>query len=132
MLTVLAQLSAFEQNDSGHVLQTISFSHPPLQVMLDSVKNYLSSLYQDRLIALIHYGSSAHDLATFPDSDIDIAVVLRDINKTSDEIFRTLDFQAEFNLQYGIVLDLFFCSESDGDCASVPVISHIVAQGVYL
>jgi predicted nucleotidyltransferase len=76
------------------------------------VRNELEKLYGERLRGVYLYGSAARDQLT-PDSDIDIAIVLDEIQSRFEEIERTGDLASEISLQYDTLVAFLFISEAD-------------------
>ncbi len=67
--------------------------HPKLTVILQKIKQFLVSLYQERLQDVILYGSQARQDSQL-DSDIDLLVVLdalispyQEIDKTNQSVY---------------------------------------------
>ena len=65
--------------------------NPNLQNILQKLKLYFRSLYQDQVEAIVLYGSQARGDA-HPFSDIDILVILKNKVDFSQEIRRTSHF----------------------------------------
>lgn len=83
-----------------------------IQPVLDELRAGLEALYGDRLAEIIPYGSFARGEAQ-PESDIDIAVVLRGRVNPGLETGRMGDLLAELNLNYGELVSVFPTSEAD-------------------
>ncbi len=104
-----------------------------LPASLAKVKLDLLKLYGSRLSRLILFGSCARNEASFPDSDIDLAVVLVDPSPNVwSEISLTADLCSRFNLDFGILLNPFFCSESNFVSSSSPIYKNILSEGFLL
>lgn len=103
--------------------------HPQLEQILTTVKGYLTNLYQDRLQAMILYGSQArgdsHDA-----SDIDILVVLDEMTSPYLEIDKTGDFIADLSLKHGIVVSRHFISTEKFHSDNNPFLSNIRKEGI--
>ena len=76
------------------------------------VRSELEKLYGQRLAGVYLYGSAARDQLT-PDSDIDIAIVLDEIQSRFEEIERTGQLGSDVSLEYNTLVTFFFISESD-------------------
>ena len=63
----------------------------------------LKKLYGDNLSRVILYGSKARGDAT-EDSDIDVLVVLKDIDRKHDEIHRITEISAPICLKYDLLI----------------------------
>ena len=72
----------------------------------------LARIYGDRLRGIYLYGSAARDQLT-PDSDIDIAIVLDEIQSRFEEHERTGDLASQISLQYNTVVTFLFIAEAD-------------------
>ena len=76
------------------------------------VRSQLEELYGERLRGVYLYGSAARDQLT-PDSDIDIAIVLDEIQSRFEEIERTGQLGSDVSLEYNTLVTFFFISEVD-------------------
>ena len=81
-----------------------------LSALLQEFHNSLKTLYQDRLIQLILYGSQARGEAT-EDSDIDIIVILKSPVPPGLEILRMGEIKAMLNLKYDELISVLPISE---------------------
>ena len=72
----------------------------------------LDRIYGKRLRGVYLYGSAARDQLT-PDSDIDIAIVLDEIQSRFEEHELTGDLYSQISLQYNTVVTFFFITEPD-------------------
>lgn len=72
-------------------MQHSAMQHPKLPEILARLRQYLETLYGDRLAQVILYGSQARSEAT-PESDIDILVALKGTVDFALEVQRTNDF----------------------------------------
>jgi predicted nucleotidyltransferase len=76
------------------------------------VRNELEKLYGQRLCGVYLYGSAARDQLT-PDSDIDIAIVLDEIQSRFEEHERTSQLGSDISLENNTVVTFLFIAESD-------------------
>ena len=76
------------------------------------VRENLERLYGERLRGVYLYGSAARDQLT-PDSDIDIAIVLDEIQSRFEEHERTSQLGSDVSLEYNTLVTFLFISESD-------------------
>ena len=72
----------------------------------------LERIYRKRLRGVYLYGSAARDQLT-PDSDIDIAIVLDEIQSRFKEHERTSQLGSDISLDNNTVVTFFFISETD-------------------
>jgi len=76
------------------------------------VRNELEKLYGERLRGVYLYGSAARDQLT-PDSDIDIAIVLDEIQSRFEEHERTSQLDSDVSLEYDTLVTFLFITEAD-------------------
>lgn len=103
--------------------------HPQLDAILTAVKDYLKTLYPDRLQSIILYGSQARADSRV-DSDIDILVVLDKLTNPYLEIDKTGDFIAHLCLEYDVVISRHFISVEKFISSQNPFLSNIKKEGV--
>ena len=72
----------------------------------------LKEIYGERLRGVYLYGSAARDKLT-PDSDIDIAIILDQIQSRFEEHKRTSQLGSDISLENNTVVLFFFAEESD-------------------
>ena len=80
-----------------------------VQITTQKLKEYLQELYQDNLDKVILFGSEARGEAKI-DSDIDIAIVLKNEFNLDLEIENTSQFVADLCLDYGVLINRLFVS----------------------
>jgi len=105
--------------------------HPQLASILKAVKDYLKTLYPDRLESIILYGSQAR-LDSHCDSDIDILVVLDKLTNPYLEIDKTGDFIAHLCLEYDVVISRHFISAEKFISSQTPFLSNIRKEGIVI
>jgi predicted nucleotidyltransferase len=93
------------------------------------VRNELVKLYGERLRGVYLYGSAARDQLT-PDSDIDIAIVLDEIQSRFEEHERTGDLGSEISLQYNTLVSFFFVPQSDYEQGKYSTYRAIKREGI--
>ena len=76
------------------------------------VRKELEKLYGERLRGVYLYGSAARDQLT-PDSDIDIAIVLDEIQSRFEEHERTSQLDSDVSLEYDTLVTFLFITEAD-------------------
>lgn len=105
--------------------------NPNLQNILERLKPYFRSLYQDQLEAIVLYGSQARGDA-HPFSDIDILVILKNKVDFSQEIRRTSHFISQVCLDYEVVISRHFMSSEKFINAINPLMQNVRKEGIIL
>jgi predicted nucleotidyltransferase len=104
-----------------------------IRANLDSILQELSTAlrmrYGDRYHGLLVYGSEARGEAR-PDSDVDLLLILRDVNRPSREIDRIADILADFNLRYGVLLSVLPVDENTLKTAEGPFWRNVRREGL--
>jgi predicted nucleotidyltransferase len=100
-----------------------------IQPILKEFRAGVEVLYDERLKAVILYGSWARDEAT-EDSDIDLVVVLGGDVAPGKEIDRMIDIITEINLKYGVLLAVCPVSEEDYNTTNSPLLLNVRKEGV--
>ena len=104
--------------------------------MTEKVRNILAelrprfeSLYGDRLVRMVLYGSQARGDAE-PGSDIDVLVVLRGPVSPYEEIRRTGGVVAELSLAHDEVICCLFMEEAWFSARQGPLLRNVRREGV--
>ena len=97
--------------------------------ILPKIKKIIEDMYGERLVDIILYGSFARNGAT-PDSDIDIAVVLKDEVAVMKEIDRISDSLYPLALEYGELISVYPMSREELEDTVWPLYYHIRTEGV--
>lgn len=97
--------------------------------LLSRVKKIIEDIYGGRLVDIILYGSFARNGAT-PDSDIDIAVVLKGVVDVMKEIDRISDSLYMLELEYGELISVYPMSLEELEDTVWPLYYHIRTEGV--
>jgi predicted nucleotidyltransferase len=103
--------------------------NPRLRSILTELRTRFETLYGDRLVRLVLYGSQARGDAE-PDSDIDVLVVLKGEVAPGQEIERTGDIVSEISLAYQTVVSCVFVSAERYDSEWTPLLSNVRREGV--
>lgn len=90
--------------------------------ILPRIRKLLESIYGNRLVNVILYGSFARNEAT-KKSDIDIAVVLKGPVDKSKEIDRIYDKLYDLMLETGELISVFPLSEEENENSNWPYIT---------
>ena len=97
--------------------------------LLAELKKGLESLYGERLIGLILYGSYARGDQR-EGSDLDILVVLDDFERSPIELNRTDDLLDDLSLKYLITISPMFMREQDWLSADKPLLRNVRVEGI--
>ncbi|MEO0397550.1 MAG: nucleotidyltransferase domain-containing protein [Cyanobacteria bacterium P01_A01_bin.137] len=103
--------------------------HPELTVILQKVKQFLVSLYQERLQDLVLYGSQARQDSQ-PGSDIDLLVVLDALTSPYQEIDKTSQFIADLCLEFDVVISRHFISTEKYQTGNTPFLANVKKEGI--
>jgi predicted nucleotidyltransferase len=83
-----------------------------LKNLLSELQKELLTLYGERLVKLVLYGSYARGEAN-PNSDVDIMVVLKPPVNSFSEILTIADVTTKLSLKYGELISILPISEID-------------------
>jgi uncharacterized protein len=102
-----------------------------LQNILSELRRSFESLYGDRLVEMILYGSQARGDAD-SGSDIDVLVVLKEPVQLGLEVDRTSTTVADLSLNYAVVISCTFMGEDRYAHRNGPLLRNIRREGVVL
>ncbi len=102
-----------------------------LKSILGTLRDYLQTVYGDRLLHLILFGSQARQEAS-PDSDIDILIVLDRPVESWTENERTAPFISELCLEHSIVISIVFTSSIQYQTKATELLRNIDREGISL
>lgn len=105
--------------------------HPKLETILQRLKAYFKSLYQDQLEAIILYGSQAREDAK-EDSDIDILVIVKSAINPYQEIDKTSVYIAELCLEYDVLISRHFISAQRFKTEQTPFLFNVRRDGIII
>ena len=92
-------------------------------------RRVLEEIYGERLRGVYLYGSAARDQLT-PDSDIDIAIILDEIQSRFEEHERTSQLGSDISLDHNTVVLFFFAEESDLETGRFAIHRAIKREGI--
>lgn len=99
-----------------------------LQTILAELSDALRARLGPRFAGLWLYGSEARGEAGI-DSDIDLILLLRGMERPGREIDRIADILADFNLEYGVLLSVVPAEEAELEHASGPFWRNVRREG---
>lgn len=99
--------------------------------ILAELRRYFETLYGERLVQLILYGSQARGDAK-PDSDIDVLVVLKEPIDAGTEIDRTSEFIAALCLEHDVVISRNFVSLARFQHENSPFFLNVRREGILI
>ena len=105
--------------------------HPHLPEILDSLRQYLTTLYGSQLERLILFGSQARKEAP-SDSDIDVMVVLSGEVDAWAENERTGEFVADLCLEQAVVICIIIVSGDRNRAQESALLRNVVMEGIPL
>lgn len=103
--------------------------NPGIDAILKELHIRFQSLYGERLVKMLLYGSQARGDAD-PASDIDVLVVLRGQVSPGKEIARTGETTAELSLKYDGAISCVFVSEKRYTNEQSPLLVNVRREGV--
>jgi uncharacterized protein len=101
----------------------------PIRKLLSELNTELAALYEDRLRALIVFGSYARGDARW-DSDLDVAMVLDGFDHPFIEIERTGQITSDLSLKYDLTVSLIPVRERDLSGERTLLASALRREGV--
>lgn len=105
--------------------------NPKLKPILQELKREFETIYGDRLVEMILYGSQARGDAR-RDSDIDVLVVLEGEVSPGEEIRRTGHATSRICLDHDVVLSRLFVSSGDYGANTEGLYRNAHTEGVPL
>lgn len=99
--------------------------------LFPKIKEYLRKVYGDKLEAIILYGSFAKNKAT-EDSDIDIAIILKEDINPSKEVDKINDFISDLGLEYNEFITILPLSLQEVENSIWPLYRSLHKEGIRL
>jgi uncharacterized protein len=100
-----------------------------MAAIMDDLEGRLRSIYRDRLVRIVLFGSQARGDAD-AESDIDVLVVLQGEVRPGAEISRTGAATAALSLECDVVISCTFISEDRFAKEHSPLIQNIHREGI--
>jgi len=102
---------------------------PELAAVLDRLRRHFETVYGDRLVECVLFGSRARGDAQ-AGSDADVLVVLRGPVDRGAEIDRNSDFLSELCLEHGTVVSCLYMDRERFLRGAGPLLRNIRREGV--
>lgn len=99
--------------------------------LFPKIKEYLKKVYGDKLESIIIYGSFAKNKAT-EDSDIDIAIILKEDINPSKELARIDDFISDLGLEHDELITILPLSLQEVENSIWPLYRSLREEGMRL
>lgn len=99
--------------------------------ILAELRRRFESLYGERLVGMVLYGSHARGDEE-PGSDIDVLVVLKGPVNPGEEIARTSETVAALSLEHGVVISRAFVSDERYAKERSPFLLNVRREGVVI
>lgn len=131
---VLAAIAYAESLPSDHFLAQLlkqyreNLRHK-VWTILGELKQALQTLYGERLVQLVLFGSQARGSAT-PDSDIDVLIVLKGSVHWLTESERISPVVAELSLRYTELLNCVLMDEAAFLHSTEPLLTNVRQEGI--
>ena len=100
-----------------------------LRVILQQLRDGLSNILGSQMVAAYLYGSQARGDA-YPDSDIDILVVLQGNFNYFEMIEKTGELAAKLSLDHDTVISLAFAPKDSFDDRRIPFLLNVRQEGI--
>ncbi len=102
-----------------------------IEHLFPKIKAYLRKVYGNKLEAIILYGSFAKHKAT-EDSDIDIAIILKEDISPAKETYRLNDFISDLGLEYNELITTLLLSLQEVENSIWPLYRSLQEEGIRL
>ena len=101
-----------------------------IKKILRELKKGLSAIYGDQLKAVILFGSFARGEGRFPESDIDVMIVLKGEFNYWEMSRRSSELVASLSLENDVVISRKFASETVYANSGMPLYINVRKEGV--
>jgi predicted nucleotidyltransferase len=102
---------------------------PKIQTILTELCRRFETLYGERLVRMVLFGSQARGDAE-PGSDIDVLVVLKGSVSPCEEIARTGEIVADLSLHFNEVISCVFMDEERFTHRNGPLLRNVRREGI--
>ncbi|MBI3328311.1 MAG: nucleotidyltransferase domain-containing protein [Nitrospinae bacterium] len=100
-----------------------------LKPILTELRRRFESLYGERLVQMVLFGSQARGDAE-AGSDIDVLIILRGSVDPGEEITRTGELTASLSLQHDVVISRIFISSEQFTSGQSPLLLNVRREGL--
>ncbi|MEM8504178.1 MAG: nucleotidyltransferase domain-containing protein [Cyanobacteria bacterium P01_D01_bin.1] len=104
-------------------------THPHLEEILNKLRGQLESMYEERLVSLVLFGSQARREAT-SDSDIDVLIVMNGELDVPKEQKKLSEFLAALCLEYDTLIVCVWTEVHNWQSRQSPLFINIRREGV--
>jgi len=118
-------------NDANHPLADTKMKpiNPALRSILQEFSAVLTQRHAERFVGLWLYGSQARGDA-HAESDVDLLLILRQVDRPGKEVDRIADVIADFNIRYGVLLSVLPVDENTLRVADGPFWHNVRREGI--
>ena len=102
---------------------------PELNNIVRELQKSLATLYGERLVKIMLYGSQARGDAE-PGADIDVLVVLEGETNSAEEIERSSSILSPLSLNYNVVISCVFMDAHRFTSRNGPLLRNIRKEGI--
>ena len=111
-----------------NVLKTIN---PEITGLIKKLKESLQKIYRENLYELYLYGSYARNNED-PESDIDIAIILKDFSDYWEEIKRTGSIISSLSLEYDVTISPVRIRKEDWLKEDTPFLKNLKKEAILI